>query len=131
MIAIKRLLNFMNKQQYYFNSLLTQGIKADAFFFPFITVLFSYSPLLPSSLTSSFLPCSSFFRLFFFLLLILLTVGLRVPVGPGLFCSPHCPDRIWGSPKLLYNGHQGSFLLQLMPKSRIRGFTHPLPHTSS
>jgi hypothetical protein len=30
MIAIKRILNFMNKQQCCFNSLVTQGIEADA-----------------------------------------------------------------------------------------------------
>jgi hypothetical protein len=30
MIAMKRLLNFMNNQQCYFKRLLTQGIKADA-----------------------------------------------------------------------------------------------------
>jgi hypothetical protein len=26
-------------------------------------------------------------------------VGVRVPVGPGTFPAPHCPDHFWGTPK--------------------------------
>jgi hypothetical protein len=35
-------------------------------------------------------------------------VGLRVPVGSGIFSSPD-PDRLWGPPNLLSNGHRGLF----------------------
>jgi hypothetical protein len=33
-------------------------------------------------------------------------VEVRVPVGSRIFTSPHHPDRLWGSPNLLYNGYQ-------------------------
>jgi hypothetical protein len=32
-------------------------------------------------------------------------VGVRVPVGSRLFCSPLRPDRLWGPPSLLSNGY--------------------------
>jgi hypothetical protein len=31
-------------------------------------------------------------------------VGVRVPVGSRIFCSPNRPDRLWGSPNLLTEG---------------------------
>jgi hypothetical protein len=34
-------------------------------------------------------------------------VGVRVPVGSGIFTSPYRPDRLWGPPNLLYIGYQG------------------------
>jgi hypothetical protein len=36
-------------------------------------------------------------------------VGVRVPVGSRIFSSPRYPDRLWGPPNLLSNGHRGSF----------------------
>jgi hypothetical protein len=32
-------------------------------------------------------------------------VGVRVPVGSRISPSPHRPDRLWGPPSLLSNGH--------------------------
>jgi hypothetical protein len=71
-------------------------------------------------------------------------VGVRVPVYARLFFSPRCPDRFRGSLSLLFNGYRGLLLwrlrgrgvkltthLQLVPRSRICGSIHPLPHTSS
>jgi hypothetical protein len=36
-------------------------------------------------------------------------VGVRVPVGSGIFSSPRRPDRLWGSPNLLCNGYRWLF----------------------
>jgi hypothetical protein len=68
-------------------------------------------------------------------------VGVRVPVGSRIFSSPRRPDRFWGPPSLLSIGYRGSFAgvkrpgltthPQLVPRSRIRGSIHPLPHTPS
>jgi hypothetical protein len=70
-------------------------------------------------------------------------VGVRVPVGSRIVPSPRRPDRFWGPPSLLFNGHgrlspwikrpgrETDNSLQLVPKSRIRGSIHPLPHTPS
>jgi hypothetical protein len=33
-------------------------------------------------------------------------VGVRVPVASRIFSSPRRPDRLWGPPSLLSNGHQ-------------------------
>jgi hypothetical protein len=38
-----------------------------------------------------------------------LGVGIRVPVGSRIFCSPFRPDCLWGPPNLLSNGFRGSF----------------------
>jgi hypothetical protein len=32
-------------------------------------------------------------------------VGVRVPVDSIIFCSSRRPDRLWGPPNLLSNGH--------------------------
>jgi hypothetical protein len=32
-------------------------------------------------------------------------VGVQVPVGSRIFSFPRCPDRLWGPPNLLSNGH--------------------------
>jgi hypothetical protein len=37
-------------------------------------------------------------------------VGVRVPVGSRIFCSPLRPDRLWGPHNNLSNGYWGSFL---------------------
>jgi hypothetical protein len=63
-------------------------------------------------------------------------VTVRVPVGARFFSSACRPDRFWGSPSLLYNGYRGhsgrvvklTTRLQLVPRSRICGSIHPLPH---
>jgi hypothetical protein len=68
-------------------------------------------------------------------------VGVRVPVGSGIFISPYRPDRLWGPPILLLsNGHRVGESLELMyedvkvithiqtvPRSRKRGSIHPHP----
>jgi hypothetical protein len=33
-------------------------------------------------------------------------VGVRVPVGSGIFSSPRRPNRLWGPPNLLSNGYR-------------------------
>jgi hypothetical protein len=38
-------------------------------------------------------------------------VGVQVPVGSRIFCSPRRPDRLWDPPSLLSNGFQGLFPL--------------------
>jgi hypothetical protein len=35
--------------------------------------------------------------------------GVRIPVGSGIFSSPHRPDRLCGPPSLLSNGYRGLF----------------------
>jgi hypothetical protein len=49
--------------------------------------------------------------------------------------SPQRPDRLWGQPSryhgLFLRGVKLTIYIQLMPRSRIRGSIHPLPHTSS
>jgi hypothetical protein len=35
-------------------------------------------------------------------------VGVGFPVRSRIFCSPCCPDRLWGSPSLLSNGYGGA-----------------------
>jgi hypothetical protein len=68
--------------------------------------------------------------------------GVRVLVGAGFLFSPRHPDRFWGPPNLLSNGYRGLFLRgkaagawrlpqHLVPRSRICGSIHPLPHTHS
>jgi hypothetical protein len=32
-------------------------------------------------------------------------VTVRVPIGSMMFTSPYCPDRLWGPPGRVYNGH--------------------------
>jgi hypothetical protein len=61
------------------------------------------------------------------------------PARARFFSSPCHSDRFWGPPSLLCNGYwehsgQGMKLithLQLVPRSRIRNFINPLPHTPS
>jgi hypothetical protein len=33
-------------------------------------------------------------------------VGVRVPVGSRIFCSPQCSDRLWDPPRLLSSGYR-------------------------
>jgi hypothetical protein len=35
-------------------------------------------------------------------------IGVRVPVGSGIFSPPRRPDRLWGPPNLLFNGYRGA-----------------------
>jgi hypothetical protein len=71
-------------------------------------------------------------------------VGIRVTVGARILTSISHRDRLWGTPSLLFNGHQGLFPrgesgrgvkltthLQLVPRLGIHGSIHPLHHTSS
>jgi hypothetical protein len=70
--------------------------------------------------------------------------GVRVPVEVRFFNSARRPDQFWGPPNLPSNGYRGLFPReksgwgvkltthpQLVPRSRIREFIHPLPHKSS
>jgi hypothetical protein len=73
-----------------------------------------------------------------------LLFGIRVPVEPRIFTSPHHPDGLWYTPYLLLMGYQGLFprgnpppgevklttCLQPVLGSRKRGSIHPLSHTS-
>jgi hypothetical protein len=67
-------------------------------------------------------------------------VGVRVPVGSRIFCSPCPPDRFWGPTSLVPNGYRGLFPrghssrsvrltthFQPVPRSRKYGSIHPLP----
>jgi hypothetical protein len=36
-------------------------------------------------------------------------VGVRVSVESRIFSSSHCPDRVWGPPNFVSNGHRGLF----------------------
>jgi hypothetical protein len=71
-------------------------------------------------------------------------VGVRIPIGSRIFPSPRRPDRLWGPPNLVSNGHRRLFPrgqsdvgvkltnhFQLLSTSRKRGCIHPLPHTPS
>jgi hypothetical protein len=64
-------------------------------------------------------------------------VGIRAPVASSIFSSPRHPDRLWGPPSLLPMGTGGYFPggkeagawnpVQLVPRWRKCGSTHPLP----
>jgi hypothetical protein len=64
-------------------------------------------------------------------------VGVRVPVGSRIFCSPNRPGRSEVHPTSYPMGTGGSFTggvklttnLQIVPRSRKCGSIHPLPHT--
>jgi hypothetical protein len=71
-------------------------------------------------------------------------VRVRVPVSEIILISPCRPDQLWVPPKLLSKWYRGLFpqglsgrgvklttYLQLVPRSRKCGSTHPLPHTPS
>jgi hypothetical protein len=34
-------------------------------------------------------------------------VGVLIPVGSRIFFSPRRPNRLWGPPRLLFNGYRG------------------------
>jgi hypothetical protein len=36
-------------------------------------------------------------------------VAVPVPIGSRIFCSPQRPDRLWGPPRLVFNGYRGPF----------------------
>jgi hypothetical protein len=70
--------------------------------------------------------------------------GVRVSIGSTIFSSPCRPYRFWGPPRLLYIGYRGLFPrgksgrgvkltthLQLVSRSRKRGYIHSLPHMPS
>jgi hypothetical protein len=52
-------------------------------------------------------------------------VGVRVPVGSRIFCSPRCPDRLRGPPNLLSNGYRGLFLLGVKQRGREADHSPP------
>jgi hypothetical protein len=69
---------------------------------------------------------------------------VRVPVGSRMFTPLYRPDRYWGPPNLLSVEYMGLFPqglsgrgvkltahVQLVARSRKRGYIHSLPHTSS
>jgi hypothetical protein len=66
-------------------------------------------------------------------------IGDRVPLGALFFSSPRHPDRLLGPSSLLSNLYGGAVSpgvmltthLQVLPRLRIRGSIHPIPHTSS
>jgi hypothetical protein len=68
----------------------------------------------------------------------------RVLIRARFFSSPRLPDRFWGTPSLLSKEEQGLFprglsgrgvklttQLNVVPKSRVRGYIYPLLHTPS
>jgi hypothetical protein len=68
-------------------------------------------------------------------------VRVQVPVVSRIFASPYRPDRLWGLPKLLFNGYWGLFPLglssqglkltahlQLVLKPRKCGSIYQIPH---
>jgi hypothetical protein len=44
-----------------------------------------------------------------------------------LFCSPNCPDLLWGPHSLLFNGHRGHLLENTVAVDCESGFTPTLP----
>jgi hypothetical protein len=62
-------------------------------------------------------------------------VGVRAEVQTRFFSFPRHPDRLWDPSNLLFNGCRGQSSrgvkltnhLNLRPRSRIHGSTHPLP----
>jgi hypothetical protein len=74
------------------------------------------------------------------------TTGVHFSAGPmiGFFPSPPRPDRFWGPPSLLFNGHWGALPcvyfgrdlkltihLHLVPRLRISGAIPSLPQKFS
>jgi hypothetical protein len=67
-------------------------------------------------------------------------VGIRVPEGARIVCSPRLPDRFWGPPSLLSNGYRGvkrpGREADHSPPTSVEVkemcvSIHPLPHMSS
>jgi hypothetical protein len=68
-------------------------------------------------------------------------MGVRVRIEASILSYPRRADRVLGTPNLLFSGYLGLFsresgdpavklttYFQLVPRSRLRGCIHPLPH---
>jgi hypothetical protein len=53
-------------------------------------------------------------------------VGVRVPVGSRILTSPYLPDRLWGAPNLLSNGHRAALFQGVKRQGRETDHSAPI-----